>query len=133
MISIIKIFQKVEGLFQIDIILFNDIYGQFQSRSFNKRNDFKFPTVNFFIFRSNISSAPSYGGYISQLNFSLRYLNTWLKGGRSLTKTLHKSYFTKRQQLTLSTFSGHHFHLVGKYDLSVFQLSNILTKYLILK
>ena len=41
--------------------------GKLTTRLYNKRDDFNFPIVNFLFLSSDISSAPAYGVYISQL------------------------------------------------------------------
>ena len=44
-----------------------DIRGRLNTKIYDKRDDFDFPIVNFSFLSGNISEAPAYGVYISQL------------------------------------------------------------------
>ena len=48
--------------------------GKLTTRLYDKRDDFNFPIVNFPFLSSNITSAPAYGVYVSQL---IRYARTF--------------------------------------------------------
>ena len=56
----------------LDCYLYID-NGKLTTRLYDKRDDFNFPIVNFPFLSSNISSAPAYGVYVSQL---IRYDRT---------------------------------------------------------
>ena len=51
----------------LDIHLEIDSEGRLRTKLYDKRDDFNFPIVNFLIICSNITSAPAYAEYISQL------------------------------------------------------------------
>ena len=51
----------------LDLHLQIDSKGRLRTNLYDKRDDFNFPIVNFPFIYSNISAAPAYGVYISQL------------------------------------------------------------------
>ena len=59
----------------LDCYLYID-NGKLTTRLYDKRDDFNFPIVNFPFLSSNISSAPAYGVYVSQL---IRYAPSLFK------------------------------------------------------
>jgi len=57
----------------LDLYLEHDINGILTTKLYDKRDDFKFPIVNYTFLDSNIPSSPAYGVYKSQL---IRYSRT---------------------------------------------------------
>ena len=51
----------------LDLHLEIDSEGRLKTKSYDKRDDFNFPIVNFPFICSNIPAVPAYGGYVSQL------------------------------------------------------------------
>jgi len=51
----------------LDLLLEIDSEGGLRTKLYGKRNDFNLPIDNFSFVCSNISEAPAYGVYISQL------------------------------------------------------------------
>jgi hypothetical protein len=58
----------------LDLQLEIDSEGRLRTKLYDKRDDFNFPIVNFPFIYSNISAAPAYGVYISQL---IRYFRAY--------------------------------------------------------
>jgi hypothetical protein len=57
----------------LDLHLEIDSEGRLRTKLYDKRDDFNFPIVKFPFICSNITAAPAYGVYISQL---IRYSRT---------------------------------------------------------
>ena len=93
---------------------------------FDKRDDFNFPIVNFPFICSNISAAPAYRVYISQLIRYSRACGTYqdfLDRGFVLTRKLLNQVFLLVQfKSSLRKFSGRHHDLVYCYGISVSQM-----------
>ena len=81
----------------LDCYLYID-NGKLSTRLYDKRDDLNFPIVNFPFLSSNMSSAPAYGVYVSQL---IRYARAcsnyqdFMERGKVLTtKLLSQGYQT---------------------------------------
>ena len=90
---------------------------------YDKRDDFNFPIVNFPFLSSNISSAPSYGVYVSQL---IRYARAFsncqdfMEWWKVLTtKLLSQGYQKSKLVAILKKFYGRHHDLVNPYNVAV--------------
>jgi hypothetical protein len=93
-----------------------DNIGRLSTKLYDKRDDFKFPIVNFPFLCGNIPAAPAYGVYISQL---VRYSRAcgvyrdFLDRAWLLTDTLmRQAYVAKRLKSSLLNLFGRHHDLV---------------------
>ena len=88
------------------------------TRLYDKRDDLKFPIVNFPFLSSNIPSAPAYGVYVSQL---IRYARAcsnyqdFMESRKVLTAKLLSQGFQKNSK----KFYGKHHDLVNPYNVRV--------------
>ena len=82
----------------LDLHLETDSEGRLGTKLYDKRDDFNFPIVNFPFICSNISAAPAYGEYISQL---IRY---------SRACGSYQDFLKLKS--SLQKFYGHHHDLV---------------------
>jgi hypothetical protein len=93
---------------------------------FDKRDDFNFPIVNFPLICSNISAAPAYGVYISQLIRYSRACGTYqdfLDRGLVLTtKLLNQGFLLVQFKSSLRKLNGRQHDLVYRYGISVSQM-----------
>jgi hypothetical protein len=111
----------------LDIHLDIDSEGRLNGDSTIKQYDFNFPTVNFPFICSNISAAPAYGLYISQL---IRYFKAcgsyqdFLNRGLLLTrKLLNQEFLLVKLKSSLRRFYSRHHDLVDRYRISVSQMT----------
>ena len=97
--------------------------GKPTTRIYDKRDDFNFPIHNFPFLSSNISSAPAYGVYVSQLIRYARacsnYQDFMERGEVLTTKLLSQGYQKTKLVATLKKFYGRHHDLVNPYSMAV--------------
>ena len=109
----------------LDCYLYID-NGKLTTRLYDKRDDFNFPIVNFPFLSSNISSAPTYGVYVSQLFRYARACSNYqdfMEHGKVLTtKLLSQGYQKTKLVATLKKFYGRHHDLVNPYNVAVFRI-----------
>ena len=96
------------------------------TRLVDKRDDFNIPIVNFPFMSSNMSSAPAYGVYVSQL---VRYAKAccnyedFVDRGKLLTsKLLSKGYRRTKLVSTLKKFYGRQHDLDDLYSVAASKL-----------
>ena len=89
-------------------------------KRYDKRDDFNFLIVNFPIICSNITAAPAYGVYISQLirysracGFHYDFLNRWML---LIKKLLNQWFLVVKLKSSLLKFYGRHHDLVNRYE-----------------
>ena len=111
----------------LDLHLEIDSEGRSRTKLYDKRDDFNFPIVNFPFICRNIPAAPAYGVYISQM---IRYSRAcvsyqdFLDRGLLLTrKLLNKGFLLVKLKTSLRKFYGRHQDLVGRYGISVSQMT----------
>ncbi len=111
----------------LDLHLDIDSEGRLNGDSTIKQNDFNFPTVNFPFICGNISAAPAYGLYISQL---IRYFKAcgsyqdFLNRGLLLTrKLLNQEFLLVKLKSSLRKVYSRHHGLVDRYRISVSQMT----------
>jgi hypothetical protein len=97
----------------LDLHLEIDSEGRLRTKLYDKRDDFNFPIVNFPFICSNISAAPAYGVYISQM---IRY-------SRACGSFLDRVLLLTRKLLNQGKFYGRHHDLVDRYGISVSQMT----------
>ena len=105
------------------LLLDIDREGHLKTKLYDKRDYFNFPIVNFPIICSNISAAPAYGIYISQL---IRYSRAcdFLDRCILLTrKLLNQGFILFKLKSSLRKFYGRHYDLVDRYGISVSQMT----------
>ena len=89
----------------------------------NKRDDFNFPIVNFPFIFSNISAAPAYGVYISQLIRYSRACGSYQdfldRGLLQTRKLLNQGFLLVKLKSSLRTFYSRHHDLVDHYGIFV--------------
>ena len=105
------------------LLLDIDREGHLKTKLYDKRDYFNFPIVNFPIICSNISAAPAYGIYISQL---IRYSRAcdFLDSCILLTrKLLNQGFILFKLKSSLRKFYGRHYDLVDRYGISVSQMT----------
>ena len=107
----------------LDLDLSYDRYTRLQVKLYDKRDDFTLNIANFPFLISNIPQSPAYGVYVSQL---IRYARAssaysdFLVRSRLLTrKWLGQGYNRFKLITTFKKFYGRHYHLIGKFQLSV--------------
>ena len=112
----------------LDLHLEIDSEGRLRTKPYNKRDDFKFPIVNFPFICSNIPAALAYGIYISQM---IRYSRAcgsyqdFLDRGLLLTRKLrNQGFLLVKLKSSVREFYGRHHNLVDRYGISV---SNMTT------
>ena len=111
----------------LDLHLEIDSDGRLRTKLYDKRDDFNFPIVNFPFICSNIPAASVYGVYISQMIQYSRacgsyqdFLDRWLL----LTgKLLNQGFLLVKLKSSLRKFYGRHHDLVGRYGISVSQMT----------
>ena len=89
----------------------------------SERVDFNFPIVNFPFICNNISAAPAYGVYISQLIRYYRACGSYqdiLNRGLLLTnKLLNQGFLLVKLKSSLRKLHGRHHDLVDHYGIAV--------------
>ena len=108
-----------------------DTKGKLNTKLYDKRDDFNFPTVNFPFLSSNIPSAPADGVYVSQLICYSRacgeYHDVLLDRTNWLTRKLEKQgYVAPRLLSSLKRLYGRHHVLVDRYEISASQIGTDL-------
>jgi len=111
----------------LDLELEIDSEGRLRTTLYEKRDDFSFVIVYFPFIWSNISAAPAYEVYISQL---IRYSRTCgsyndsLDRGLLLTrKLLNQGFMLVKLKSSLRKLYGRHHDLVDRYGISVSQMT----------
>ena len=111
----------------LDLHLEIDSEWRLRTKLNDKWDDFNFPIVNFPFICSNISAAPAYGIYISQL---IRYSRAcgsyqdFLDRGLLLTKKLlNQGFLLVKLKSSLWKFYGRHHDLFDRYGISVLQMT----------
>ena len=97
--------------------------GHLKTKLYDKRDYFNFPIVNFPIICSNISAAPAYGIYISQLirySRACDFLDRYILLTRKL---LNQGFILFKLKSSLRKFYGRHYDLVDRYGISVSQMT----------
>ena len=122
-------FLKPQNLLQlllISILFIRDNSNNITTKLYDKRDMFGFHIVNFPFMSSNISSAPAYDVYASQL---IRYArccsnySDFLSRLRALVaRLLSQGYKVNRLSNTFKKFYGRHTDLVGQYKKNVCQM-----------
>ena len=94
--------------------------------SLEKRDAFGFHIINFLFMSSNISSAPAYGVYVSQLicyAYCCSNYSDFLSRHRTLmTRLLSQGYKINHLSITFKKFHGRHTDLVEQYRKNVCQI-----------
>ena len=110
----------------LDIHLKIDSEERLRTKLYDKRDDFKFPIMNFPFICSNIPAAPVYGVYISQM---IRYSRScgsdqdFLDRGLLLArKLLNQGFLLVTLKSSLRKCYGHHHDLVDRYGISVSEM-----------
>ena len=110
----------------LDLLVIRDKSNNITTKLDDKRDAFGFHIVNFPFMSSNISSAPAYGVYASQL---IRYArccsnySDFLSRHKALvTRLLSQGYKVNRLSNTFKKFYGRHTDLVGQYKKNVCQM-----------
>ena len=111
----------------LDLHLEIDSECQLRTKLYDKRDDFNFPIVNFPFICSTIPAAPAYEVYISQM---IRYsrdcgsYQDFLDKGLLLTrKLLNQGFLLVKLKSSLRKLYGRHHDLVGRYGISVSQMT----------
>jgi hypothetical protein len=108
----------------LDLHLEIDNEGRLRTKHYDKRDDFNFPIVNFPFICSNISAAPAYGVYISQLIRYSRACSSYQDRRLLLTrKLLNQGFLLVKLKSSLRKFYGRHHDLVDRYGISVSQMT----------
>ena len=114
--------EQQTGVSYLDLCISIQNNGSFNTRHYDKRNDFDFPIVNFPFMSSNIPRAPAYGVYISQL---LRYARSctfyehFCDRHRLLAvKLLNQGYTLQGLEKSFNKLYGRHADDITKYDTS---------------
>ena len=115
----------VSNVFALHIEIDNG--GRFKTELYDKRDDFTFPIVNFFI-SSNILASPAYVVYISQ---HIRYsrvcaqYSEFMDRAQLLTQMLLKQgYVAPRWMEVITTkLYGDLHNLVDRYEISISQMT----------
>ena len=110
----------------LDLLFTRDKSNNITTKLNDKRKTFGFHIVNFPFMSSDISSAPAYGVYASQL---IRYArccsnySDFLSRHRALvTRLLSQGYKVNRLSNTFKKFYGIHTDLVGQYKKNACQM-----------
>ena len=128
--------QKTKRLFSEPNILFKknlycffitNVLSNLTSCNLNQY-DFNFPIVNFPFICSNIPAAPAYGVYnISQLIRYSRACGSYQdfldRGLLQTRKLLNQGFLLVKLKSSLRRFYGRHHDLVGRYGISVLQMT----------
>ena len=108
----------------LDLHLEIDNEGRLRTKHYDKRDDFNFPIVNFPFICSNISAAPAYGVYISQLIRYSRACSSYQDRRLLLTrKLLNQGFLLVKLKSSLRKFYGRHHDLVDRYGIYVSQMN----------
>ena len=110
----------------LDLLFTRDRSNNITTKLYDKRDAFGFHIVNFPFMSSNITSAPAYGVYASQLIHYARCCSSYsdfLIRHRALVKRLlSQGYKVNRLSNTFKKFYGRHTDLVGQYKKNVCQM-----------
>jgi len=114
-------------MINLDLHLEIESEGRLRMQIYDKRDDFNFPIVNFLFICSNITAAPAYGLYISQL---MRYsiacgsYQDFLERGLLLKrKLLNQWSLLVKVKSSLRKLYRRHHDLVDRYEISVSQMT----------
>jgi hypothetical protein len=111
----------------IDLHLEIDIEGRLRAKLYDKRDYFNFLIANFPFICNNISAAPAYGVYISQLIRYYRACDSYqdfLDIRLLLTrKLLNQGFLLVKLKSSLRKFDGRHPDLVDRYGIYVSQMT----------
>ena len=108
----------------LDLHLEIDNEGRLRTKLYDKRDDINFPIVNFPFICSNISAAPAYGVYISQLIRYSKACSSYQDRRLLLTrKLLNQGFLLVKLKSSLRKFYGRHHDLVDRYGISVSQMT----------
>jgi len=109
--------------FYLNLYLEHDINKTLTSKLYDKRDDFKFPIVNYPFLDNNTSSSPVYGVYISQL---IRYSRTCTSYQDFLHRSvllkwkfLNQGFIETRLRSIFKKFFGRYYLLTLPYRVSV--------------
>ena len=109
----------------LNLLFIRDNSNNITTKLYDKRDTFGFHIVNFPFMSSNISSAPAYGVYASQLIHYAHCCSNYsdfLSRHRALvTRLLSQGYKVNHLSNTFKKFNGRHTDLVGQYKESVCQ------------
>ena len=107
----------------LDLLLTTNIDGKLVTKIYDKRDDFRFPIINFPFLDSNIPSLPAYGVYISQL---VRYSRAcsekcdFVTRAEILTsKLLNQGYCELKLKKIFKKFYGRYHDKIDRYETSV--------------
>ena len=110
----------------LDLLFIRDKSNNVTTKLYDKRDAFGFHIVNFPFMSSNISSAPAYDVYTSQLIHYARCCSNYsdfLSRHRALVmRLLSQSYKVNRLSNTFKKFYGRHTDPVGQYKKNVCQM-----------
>ena len=110
----------------LDLLFTQDKSNNITTKLYDKRDAFGFQIVNFPFMSRNISSAPAYGVYASQLICYARCCSNYsdvLLCRRALVKRLlSQGYKVNRLSNTFKKFYGRHTDLFGQYKKNVCQM-----------
>ncbi|KAK3101451.1 hypothetical protein FSP39_003670 [Pinctada imbricata] len=119
----------------LDIMLSYDTDGHMNISLYVKRDDFNFSITNFPFLRSNITSSPVYGVFISQLiryaRASTKYTDFVLRARRLSDKLLSQGYVCDRLTSSLRKFYGRYGELVIHYDVPLSRMVDGILPYTI--
>ena len=108
--------------------------GNFSHNSYDKRDDFDFPIVNFPYLSSNIPESPAYGVFVSHLirypRVCSKYEDFLFRGYILVSKLLKQGYSARKLQTTFWNFYGCHTYLVHKIDtkfIYIYMLHDLFT------
>ena len=109
-----------------DLLFTEDENNNITTKLYDERDAFGFHTVNFPFMSSNISSAPAYGVYASQLICYARCCSNYsdfLPRHRVLvTRHLSQGYKINCLSNTFKKFYGRHTDLIGQYKKNVCEM-----------
>ena len=112
---------------QFSVQYFVDHCFPLRTTIYDKRYDFNFPIVNCPFICSNIPAAPAYGVYISHFIRCSRAYDSYQdfldKGLLLRRKLLNQGFLLVKLKASLRKFYGRHHNLVGRYGISVSQMT----------
>jgi len=114
-------------MINLDLHLEIESEGRLRMQIYDKRDDFNFPIVNFLFICSNITAAPAYGLYISQLiRYSIAcgsYQDFIERGLLLKRKLLNQWFLLVKVKSSLRKLYRRHHDLVDRYEISVSQMT----------